>query len=358
MHDLLRRLSEVQPSDVPVLSIYLDMRPQATGESPAKRTGEIALKDRLREIEKTLGPRGEDLDSFRADAERISQYLTGEASPAAQGIAIFASHGQNLFETFEAGVAFENQVSIGPTPDLFQLARLIDDHETTVVAVVDSNTARLFVTRSGFFDEVGGPNDSSEDYRKRQTGGWSQMRFQRHVEKHRTEFAREIAEAIDDLVARENATRVVLSGDEVTVPRLRDLLSPRVANLVEDVVPRIHIRANSNDVRDEIAPILAELEADKSRSVADRLVGAVRANGLGVAGLESTRTALEAGQVDVVLISARAELDEETRSDLVRLAANTSADVEVVEEHDAFEQLGGVGALLRYRTDQSAVPAA
>ena len=39
------------------------------------------------------------------------------------------------------------------------------------------------------------------------------------------------------------------------------------------------------------------------------------------------------------------------RGELVRLAVNTSGRVEMVEGHEAFARLGGVGALLRYRLD-------
>ena len=42
---------------MPVLSIYLDMRPQATGNNPGVSGGEIVLKDRLHEIEKNYAPR-------------------------------------------------------------------------------------------------------------------------------------------------------------------------------------------------------------------------------------------------------------------------------------------------------------
>ncbi len=35
----------------------------------------------------------------------------------------------------------------------------VDEQETVVVALVDTNTTRLFVTRNGFLEEVAGPDD-------------------------------------------------------------------------------------------------------------------------------------------------------------------------------------------------------
>lgn len=358
MREALCFLAPREPSEMPVLSVYLDMRPQATGENPSVRSGQIVLKDRLREIEKTLGPRGPALDSFRADVERIERYLDEEAAPSAQGIALFACHAEDLFTEVLAGVGFENQVTVGPLPDLFQLARLLDEHETAVVALVDSNTARLFVTRTGAFAEVGGPDDDSVHYRKRSTGGWSQARYQRHIDKHRAEFAQEAAAEIKRLVTREGATRLILAGDEVAITPLRAALSPEIAALIQGDPLRIDIRAPRDDVAAEVQPLLAQAEADDASAVGDRLVHGVRAGGLAVAGLTETRCALEYGQVDTLVLDPAAPIDEETRSSLIRQATITGAAVEFVERHPVLAELGGVGALLRYRLDgPTAVPA-
>jgi hypothetical protein len=351
VRDILRQLAALEPSDVPVLSVYLDMRPQATGQNPALRSGRIVLKDRLREIEKTLGPRGPALDSFRADAERIERYLDEHAPPESQGVAIFACHAHDLFIPAQAGVPFENQVTAAQLPDLFQLARLLDEQETAVVAIADSNTARLFVTRTGRLEEVGGPDDDSVHYRKRATGGWSQARYQRHIEKHRAEFAQEAAAEIARLVNREGATRLILAGDEVAMTPLRAALAPDIAALIHGDPLRIHIRTSQDDVADEVLPLLAQAEADDACSMGDRLVQAVQAGGLAVVGLAETHRALEYGQVDTLLLDPAAEIEESMRSILIRQAAMTGADVEVVEGHPVFAELGGVGALLRYRLD-------
>jgi hypothetical protein len=349
MIERLRGLAALEPRKFLVLSVYLDMRPQATGERPALRAGLVLLKDRLREIEKTLWPRGPALDSFRSDKARIERYLEEEFPVSAQGLAIFACAGQGLFETFEVGMPFEDQVVARPVPDLFQLARLVSQLETTLVALVDTNTARLFVTRRGFFDEVSGLDDDSVHYQRRRTGALNQERYQRHIDKHRADFAKEAAAEIERVVQAEGATRLILIGDAVAVPLLHNALSTPIANLLHDEILRADIRTRPDQLQREIDPLLAEVQAEESLSLADQLITEVQTSGLGVLGLEETRTALTHGQVDVLLLEASAPLDEAGRSDLIRLAATTSADVEIVEQHPLLSQSGGVGALLRYR---------
>lgn len=347
IHELIRRLAQLEPVAAPMLSVYLDMRPQQT--EPALRPGLLVLEDRLRAIEKTLWPRGVAYDSVRADATRIAQYLDSEAPADAQGMALFTCAASGLFEAVAVGVPFENQVVAAPVPDLFQLARLLDEQETAAVAVVDTNTARLFVTRTGILEEVGGPDDkNTKYYRKVSLGGLNEARYQRHADERRAEFAREAAAEIERVVQEEGATRLILAGDAVAIPLLRAALAPRVDSLVQDVLS-IDIRAPRDTVAAEIAPILAGVEAAEEQALADQLSGAIQASGLGVAGVEPTRRALEQGQVDVLLLDPTVGLDEATRGAFVRMAVSTGATVEIVENYEPFRQLGGVGALLRYR---------
>lgn len=347
IQDLLRKLANFDPGDALTLSVYLDMRPH--GDSPAIRSSQLFLKDRFRQIEKTLLPRGAALDKFRLDANRVQRFLDEHAEPWLQGVALFACNSYQLFEVIETGVPFENQVVLDSVPDLFQLARLVDEQETSVVALLDTNTTRLFVTRSGFLEEVAGPQGDPFGSRQRNTGGLNHKQYQRRVQNQREAFVREAAAALEELVTQEGAKRVILAGGEVVIPLLHQALSPQLEPLIHEEVLRLDIRTPRDEVLREVAPILAQVEEEESHTRADRLVEAVREQGLGVIGLEETRHALERGQVEVLVLAEEAPLDEQERADLVRLAALSSAEVDLVTGHAILQQMGGVGALLRYR---------
>ena len=119
-----------------------------------------------------------------------------------------------------------------------------------VVAVVDSNTSRVFVTRRGILREVGGTDADPKYFRTRpMVGGLNQANYQRHNANMRAEFARETAAELARLVEAEGASRVILAGDAVAIPLLQEALSPRVAALVKDVL-RLDIRAPRDEVAD------------------------------------------------------------------------------------------------------------
>lgn len=347
---VVREASGATRSRVPVLSVYLDLRPQAQGERPAVRASRVILKERLRQIEQTFWPRGVAFDAVRTDAARIEEYLDAQVSRAAQGVAIFASGPHALFETLEVDVPFDNQVSARAQPDLFQLARLLDDQETAVVAVIDTHAARLFVLHLGGLREVRGLQDDPKLYHLvRGANAMNQARYQRHARHVRAQFAAEVADRMEQLVDREHARQVVLAGETAAIGLLRQALAPRIAQLVHEPPLALDIETPRDAVLEEVVPVMREAEAEQDRAVVERLVDAVRAGTLGVAGLEPTRDALRNGQAEVLVLAGEGPVPLETRSELIELATRTDAAIEVVDSSEALQRLGGVGALLRYR---------
>ena len=346
--DLMRRLAEQTSTEAPIISVHVDVRPEAHGERPGQRPEVIAVRDQLNAIAATMEPHTDAGESFEADRTRIEEFLDGEDLSGVEGVALFACQRIGLWETFRSPAAFETHVSAGPTADLFGLARLLDESVAAVVAVVDSNTCRLFATRLGDLRERRGPDEDSDEHKRHSQGGWSQARYQRHVDMQDRRFAKEAAEAIERIVRRERARHVILAGDERAVATLEGELPETVRPLV-DHVARIEVRATADEVREEVRPILAALVEAEGLGAADRALAGRRAGDLGVTGIDATMAALEAGQVDELVIDETAQIDEDLRGELIRQAALTDAHVELVHEHPALLRHEGVGATLRFR---------
>lgn len=345
---LMRRLAEAESPEAPILSVYADIRPEAHGERPAERPELTLVRHRLDAIQSTLDAHTPARESFDIDRASIDRLIEESELDDAEGIAVFACDRIGLWEPIGAPQPFETQVTAGPTADLFQLARLLDDSVSAVVAIVDSNTCRLFVTRRGSLVEQPGPDEPPDEHRRTDVGGWSQARYQRHVDMQDKRFAKEAAAAIDRLVESERATHVILAGDERITPVLEAELPERVRSLVE-LVTHIEMRSGEDEVREELLPILAGLADAERMDAADRAIAEARAGDLGVVGIDATMRALEFGQVDELVIDETAPIDEDLRGELIRQAALTDARVEVVREHQGLLRFDGVGATLRYR---------
>jgi peptide chain release factor subunit 1 len=196
-------------------------------------------------------------------------------------------------------------------------------------------------------------------------GGWSQARFQRHIEHFHVQHAKEAAETLARVVRDEQIRAVVLAGDEVIVPLLREHLPKDVADRVVDVV-RLDIRASDREVLERTIATMREKDVENDRASVEALFDAYRSGGLGVVGVEAVRRALEAGQVDELLISAtpaaiaareaspQPDAPERTESErvadeLIVKARQTAAGIRFIEDVSLLDSVGGVGALLRFR---------
>ncbi len=343
LSDALRRLAKIEAGDVPVLSAYLDLRPHAVG-NPAVRTGQLVLRDRLREIERKLKEHTPEHRSLQADAEWVEARIE-EALPEVQGLAAFACSAQELYEAVELPVAVESEVAHAPLPYLLPLARLADQRPA-LLALYASNTLRLFLVQAGNLKELPGHDAPAEEF------GDHLGVLENRVGERKTEFGREASDVIERTIARHSPAWLILWADEVSLPYLRDKLSKRAAGLLRETSMSLVIRASYDEILAEVTPVIERLRREDAQSSADDLVGEVAERDLGVAGVEETRRALEFGQGLELVIDERAQLPEEELASLVRLAASTDVRIRFIDGHEGLLSLGGVGALLRFRIDE------
>lgn len=335
-------------SDLPVVSLYLDARADSRGRDhyqPFVRK-ELAARQRTYEL------RSPERKSFDRDMEKIQEYLGQRSDPSANGIAIFACSGEgDFFEPVEVEAFFDaNHLSVGTRPDLFPLARVIHEHPRYALVLAETTWARIFVlAHRQRIDERELENNNLP--RTRGVGP-SAMHYQRHVEMHQKEHARELVETLAKIVDRERIEHIVFAGNDVILPLIREELPKR---LQEKAIDELHFDKNKpvNQVVEAAEELLRERDAKTDAEKADRLIGVYRAGGLAVVGPEDVRGALDLGQADELLISAALDRGGDTADqaagELVALARRTDATVTVIEDAKLLEPIGGVGAFLRYR---------
>jgi peptide chain release factor subunit 1 len=368
----LDRLAAFDPTDSPVLSLYLDMRANEHG----RRTWESFLRKAFAERQPTL--KGDARKSFEDDVQRIRAYLDEEVRKSADGLALFAcSAADGFFEAVQLDVPLDaHWLFIGSTPHLYPLMRLNDQFPRYAALLADTNSARLFVFGLGTREAEREVNNQKT--RRTTMGGWSQARYQRHIENFHLHHIKEVVDVLDRTVRDESLNHIVIACDAVTRPLLMEQMPKHLADKVIDVTS-LDIRTPEHEILQETLDILRESDADTDATQVQRMLDAANAHGLGVVGPEATLRALEMGQVEELLITATpsalrrpnaitsdmapAPVDIETNapatghdSDRHRLADhfvvhahNSGARVRFIEDPQLLASVGGVGALLRFR---------
>ena len=378
----LERLAAFEPAPYPVVSLYLNTQPGQTGRDQFHAFVRKEFAARAR----TYPAGSPERESLDQDLERIARFLDSDIDPAANGVAVFACSAGELFEAVQITAPIdEHWLYIGDQPHLYPLARIESLHPACAIVLADTNAARIMVFAVG---EVVSQREVTGVKTKRNSqGGTAQARYQRHVENFHLQHIKEVIEALDKIVQRENIAEIVVAGDEVVLPLLREQM-PK--HLQQKVVEHVRMNVNSpiKQLIDSSLDTLRRAHTQDERQKVDAAVGGFRSGGLGVVGPEDTLEALVKGQVDELLISSQlgslqpvgalgpssaadslgavlrepvlepiaagepADADAgmvRLADELVTRATQTSAKITFIENGELLAGYGGVAAILRFR---------
>ena len=377
---LLEGLVNYDPVPAPVISLYLDARVDQNGQ----RTFLPFVRKQLAERSKSYENNSDDQKSFDEDFVRIVRYLESEVPPQVQGIAIFAcSADSDWFVVGLFDAPFErNRLFVADRPHLYPLARLVDQYRRYAVVLADTNRAQIFVFAAGRAIE----REELQNVKTKHTkvGGWSQARYQRHEQNYHIQHAKEVVDILEKIVLEENIEHVILAGDEtVVIPLLREQMPKTLEEKIIEALS-LGIDTPEHELLDESLTAFQRHDSLTDMEKVERLLNEYRADNLGVAGVTETLAALSNGQVEEMLIAAKAEsiqydkeevekvlklydvdgalpeeLDQRTVADELVRRANvlSSARVTFIEDSTRLERVGGVGAFLRYRvSEENAAP--
>src|SRR3954462_7644229 len=337
----LDRLAALDPGPFPVVSLYLNLQPNEFGRDRFEPFLRKELADRLR----TYQGHGPERDSIEQDAAKIREYVT-RLDGSLNGLALFTSSGAELFEAVPLAAPIDaHRLFIDDLPHLYPLARLLDEYPRYLALVADTHSARMFVVAAN--STVKTERIENQKTKHHKQGGWSQARYQRHTENFHLLHAKEVVDAVDRIVHEEGLDKILIAGDEVIVPLLREQLPKHLNEKVIDIL-KLDIRTGEHEVLSATLEALRQKDAETDRERVEALLGAYRGNGLATVGVENVRKAFELGQVDELMMTANAEAGEADQ-ELVRLASQTSAPVRFIEDAALLESVGGVGAFLRFK---------
>jgi hypothetical protein len=365
------------------------------------------LRRGLDETVNSYGPRGAAFESLTADMERLTTYLDEELDPAATGVVVIACHQQGVFEPVPLDVPVDSGFTVGPIPSLRQLARAADDYPSYAIIAADQRDAFLWLMEGQTWDR-GVQLEATGYPRKQQQGGWSQQRYQNRADERVEAFARTIAEetrrAFEEVNAPVPYEYLIIAANEQMFTLLNGELHQTIQERVLGQIT-LPIEANITEVTAAAQPLVEEAERKREMEAVQAVRDGVGAGGKGVAGAVDTITALETGQVMTLVMNDDfsqpgwadytlplygvgsppgehpaggdvANLVPTTVEDeVVRLALQIGAEVQLVrsavpvgvEEQEqipdaddptprseaarSLDELGGIGAILRYALD-------
>ncbi|BCS33561.1 hypothetical protein TBR22_A27880 [Luteitalea sp. TBR-22] len=364
---VIDRLARFTLAPMPVVSLYLDL----SADQHGRQNHEAFLARAFADPGSTYAADSTFRESLARDEARIRTWLQEQLpSPAPSAVALFSCNGgEDLFEAIVLDTPLAGHLLyVDEEPHLFPLARVAEQYATYAALVVNTNTARLFVCATGAVQRA--ETIENEKTQRVSVGGWSQARFQRHVDDLHLKHMKEVAAAVERVVREDGVRAIILGGDAQATALLRKQLHESVDALVIDVL-RLDVGSPEQAILEATLERFRRKDEETDREVVDALLDAYRSRGLATVGVTGVRAALDRGQVDLLLVPAapaapaadhssaeasdsvpvqqRSPPDESLVEALVTEARRTSAGVRFIEDGSLLEPASGVGAFLRYR---------
>ncbi len=389
--NLIKDLGAFEPDGFPFLSIYINAEPDNVGRD----NFQIWLKKQLSDQAAEYNEDSEQSSRFEAVSEKINEYIESEVEPRANGIVIFASLGEKeYFEAVQLDVAFEeSQMFASDRPHLFPLVRTIWQNPKYAVLWADTNKADIYIfggenrIRTDVDAKVKVEEIKNTVTNKTSVGGWSQARYQRHIENYHVHHSKEVVSELESVMKKFAVEHLILAGDESSI---MPILRPQLTKELEGKVIGV-LNLSQYDTADEIHEKTLEAfgieNAVREKEQVERVRDAANAAaGMGTLGVEDTLRALSNGQVQELVISAdfqaidykpravekvlkeyapgedkssieampSASSPTEVADELITRALNTDAKIIFINDAEQLKDAGGVGAVLRFNMNATA----
>jgi peptide chain release factor subunit 1 len=369
---LLRELAGFRAEKGCAISLCLNLDPSdvpTAGDAQTRMNAMLHTADKTDRTDLTHEQRS----ALKSDFERIRNWFDDDFDrDGSQGLAVFAAGLDNFWRTIPLPEAVRDSAKVGRDFYLSPLVPLVSRGDGTIVAVVGREQGQLYRLRAGRLEEIAEHYDEAPG--QHDQGGWSQGRYQRHIEKLVHEHVKGVAEELDRSKRQLRSPKIVLVCSEEIRSEFIDALSAEVRASLVGWTPA-QAQAGPAEILQAVTPVLEEAETKDEADVIERWREEAGRNARAASGWEQTLEASSDARVELLLFAqgtdrpafrcpacGRAAVSEgscpldgtrlePTDSGLDLAVHHTLAHggaVWAIRHHDDLGPVEGIGALLRF----------
>jgi peptide chain release factor subunit 1 len=297
--DTLRELAAFQAEHGCAISIYVDLDPSSVPTIPDVKKKLSALIAEAEKAAERHGGSRECRMSMRDALARIRAYANGDFQrDGAHGLALFASGAHGFFRVLPLLEPVGDSVEIGPTLHVAPLVRALE-REGTLVAVVSRERGTVYRFDGGTLREIA--DESEEQPGQHDQGGWSQARYQRHIDHLVHQHLKTVGGELNRRLRRDRVRLVMVAPEEVRGELESALASVTRAAIIGWATAEAH--AGPQELLAAVRPLLDEERAREIEDALDRWHEEYGRGGRAAARWAPTLEAASDGRVELLLLA-------------------------------------------------------
>lgn len=371
----IKQLAAWETGGTPVVSLFLDV--DGGKYSPiqyVEKTHQLVRQARSSLAGMPFS--AEEKDCLLRDLDNITRFVGAQFKRGDwKGLAIFSCSGRKLQQVFTLQTPVTDQIEVRPHPVLRPLIEIVETGSPILVVLVDREKARQFRIIQEAIDELGSiTEDVPGRVRPESWYGLSDKSIERHVDEHIHRHLVDVATTLEQTVKNELPEGILLGGTPDVVPEFRRVLPQRLADLVVGELHHLMIIASPSEVLEQARKALHKIEREKEEALVQQLCEAT-GNGDGVLGLEDTLAALYSSALRLLVVtpyrtwpgyvcsdcgrlfqtgrcpvceSMHTRAVEDLMEESIRTAIRQDAQVKIVSGMMVWNQMVGIGGLLRF----------
>jgi len=301
---LLRELAGFRAEKGCAISLCLNLDPS---DVPTAGDAQTRMNAMLRAADKTdrTDLTHEQRSALKADFERIATWFDDEFErDGSQGLAVFAAGLDNFWRTLALPEPVRDSARVGRDFYVSPLVSLVSRGDGTIVAVIGREQGQLYRLRAGRLEEIAEHYD--EQPGQHDQGGWSQSRYQRHIEKLVQEHLKGVAQELDRSKRQLHSPKIVLVGSEEMRSEFTETLSAEVrASLVGWT--QAQAQAGPAEILQAVTPVLEKAESKDEAEVIERWREEAGRHARAASGWEQTLEASSDARVELLLFQEGAD---------------------------------------------------
>ena len=374
----VRELAEFQGSgtDCAISFYFQPARPSNKSHREQAILAKDLVRQALREAEKN-GRNG----CARADLQRILDLTADWQGISARAKAVFACGGRNIWREFELPPQLaKTQLFVNRRFHLNELAVVLGRQPRLRVAILDRHRARLFDLH---LDEVREQEALFHTLSRRRGDGflgYDAGHAERSVNDEVLHHFKNVAEVLKQGLEKGAFDQVIIGCPDIHWHDFEAHLHPYVRQRLLGRFAADVGKVGEQQVREQGERMLKESLTQHRHELVREALGQARSNGRGVTGLRRVLRSLEMGEVQTLLMAENytahavecpscGHLDahmvrycpvcgrgteklEDVCEALVPAAIRRDVELVYVEDEPEFENVGGIAALLRFRSGQ------